>query len=169
VGLTDEIDVAAERGPFAGKDGQLDAPFRPTPMEMVARMLALADVGPGDRLIDLGCGDGRIVFAAAQRGAFAHGIDIDPARIEEAEAAARAAGVGDRVTFAQGDLFAHDLSEYSVVSLFLLPSANRWLEGKLRSELREGARVVGHAFPMPNWAPVAQEEHDRRKVYLWVK
>src|SRR5207342_2756226 len=105
---------------------------------MVARMLALAEVGPGDRLIDLGCGDGRIVIAAALRGALAHGIDIDPGRIEEAEAAARAADVGDRVTFAQGDLFARELGEYSVVSLFLLPSANRWLEGKLQSELREG-------------------------------
>jgi len=169
MGLTDDVDVAAERGPFAGQDGQLDAPFRPTPMDLVARMLALADVGPGDRLVDLGCGDGRIVIAAAQRGAFAHGIDIDPARIDEAETAARAAGVGDRVSFAQGDLFAGHLGEYSVVSLFLLPSANRWLEGKLQSELREGARVVGHAFPMPNWAPVAQEEHDRQSIYLWVR
>ena len=167
--MTDEIDVAAERGPFAGKESQLDAPFRPTPIDLVARMLALAGVGPGDRLVDLGCGDGRIVIAAAQRGASAYGIDIDPARIEEAEEAARAAGVGDRVSFAQGDLFAAELGEFSVVSLFLLPGVNRWLEGKLRRELKEGARVVGHAFPMPNWAPVAQEEHERRLVYLWVR
>ena len=167
--MTDEVDVAAERGPFAGKEGQLDAPFRPTPMALVARMLALAGVGPGDRLIDLGCGDGRIVIAAAQRGAFAHGIDIDRARIEEAEAAARAAGVGDRVSFAQGDLFAAELGEYDVATLFLLPVVNRWLEGKLQGELKEGARVVGHDFPMPNWVPVAQEEHERRAIYLWVR
>jgi ribosomal protein L11 methylase PrmA len=120
-------------------------------------------------LIDLGCGDGRIVIAAAQRGAVAHGIDIDPARIPEAEAAARLAGVGDFVSFEQGDLFAVELGEFSVVSLYLLPVVNRWLEGKLRSELRAGARVVGHTFPMPGWAPVAQEEHARRLIYLWLR
>lgn len=167
--MGDDIDIAAERGPFAGKEGQLDAPFRPTPIELVEPMLDLAGVGPGDRLIDLGCGDGRIVIAAARRGAVAHGVDIDPARIEEAEAAARLAGVGDLVSFEQGDLFAVALGEFTVVSLFLLSVVNRWLEGKLRSELRPGDRVVGHAFPMPGWIPIAQEEHERRLIYLWVR
>ena len=167
--MTDDIDVTAERGPFAGREGHLDAPFRQTPAPLVERMLDLAAVGPGDRLIDLGCGDGRIVIAAARLGACACGIDIDPARIAEAEAAARLAGVGDRVSFEQGDLFDAGLGEFSVVSLFLLPTVNRWLEGKLRRELREGARVVGYAFPMPNWVPVAQEEHEWRPIYLWVR
>ena len=167
--MADDIDITAERGPYAGKEGQLDAPFRATPMDLVERMLDLAAIGPGDRLADLGCGDGRIVIAAARRGAFACGIDIDPARIEEAQAAARLAGVGDRVRFEQGDLFAADLGEFNVVSLYLLPGPNRWLEGKLRRELREGARVIGHAFPMPNWAPVTQEEHERRAIFLWVR
>jgi SAM-dependent methyltransferase len=166
--LADDIDIAAERGPFAGQEGQLDAPFHATPMPLIERMLDLAGVGPDDRLIDLGCGDGRIVIAAARRGAFAHGIDIDPVRIAEAEASARLAGVGERVRFEQGDLFAVALGGFSVVSLYLSPVANRWLEGKLQCELTEGARVVGHAFPMPNWAPVAQEEYERRAIYLWV-
>jgi cyclopropane fatty-acyl-phospholipid synthase-like methyltransferase len=167
--LADDIDIAAERGPFAGREGQLDAPFRATPMELVERMLSLAGVGPDDRLVDLGCGDGRIVIAAARRGAFALGIDIDPARIAEAEAAARLAGVGDDARFTQSDLFDVALGEFNVVSLYLLPVVNRWLEGKLRRELKEGARVIGHAFPMPNWAPVAREEHERRAIYLWLR
>ena len=167
--MADDIDVAAERGPFAGREGHLDAPFRPTPAPLIERMLDLAGVGPGDRLIDLGCGDGRIVIAAARRGACACGIDIDPARIAEAEAAARLSGVGDRVSFEQGDLFAAGLGEFSVVCLFLLPTVNRWLEDKLQRELREGARVVGYAFPMPNWAPAAQEEHEWQPIYLWVR
>jgi cyclopropane fatty-acyl-phospholipid synthase-like methyltransferase len=167
--LADDIDIAAERGPFAGRESHLDAPFWPTPPPLIERMLDLAGVGPGDRLIDLGCGDGRIVVAAARRGAFAHGIDIDPARIAEAEAAARLAGVGDCVRFEQSDLFDVALGEFSVVSLYLLPVVNRWLEGKLRRELEEGARVIGHAFPMPNWAPVAQEEHEGRAIYLWAR
>src|SRR5687768_7579975 len=100
----DDARIVAERGPFAGMPGHLDAPFRQTPPAVVERMLDLAKVGPGDRLVDLGCGDGRIVVAAARRGAIAHGVDMDPERIAEAEAAARLAGVADRTSFALGDL-----------------------------------------------------------------
>jgi len=160
-------EVAAQRGPFAGREGHLDAPYKATPMEIVEQMLDLAGVGPGVRLLDLGCGDGRIVIAAALRGAQASGVDVDPARIASAEAAAREAGLEDRVRFAQGDLFAADLSGVDVVTLFLLAHVNGWLESKLRSELKPGARVVSHAFPMPNWVPSAEEAHDRRTVYLW--
>ena len=138
-------------------------------MPLVERMLALARVGPGDRLIDLGCGDGRIVIAAARRGAEARGIDIDPVRIAEAEAAARLAGAGDRARFERGDLFGADLARFSVVTLFLMPHVNRWLEPKLRSELGPGARVAGYAFPMADWPAAAQEEHDRQMIYLWVR
>ena len=163
------VPFAAERGPFAGTEGHLDAPFRSTPAPLVERLLDLAGVGPGDRLIDLGCGDGRIVIAAARRGAEAHGIDIDKARIAEAQAAAREAGVADRVRFIQGDLFAADLRGFSVVTLFLLPHVNRWLQDKLKSELAPGARVAGYAFPMPDWPPAAEEEHDHTTLYLWVR
>jgi len=165
----DDARIAAERGPFAGTEGHLDAPFRATPMAVVERMLDLAQVGPGDRLVDLGCGDGRIVIAAAQRGAVGHGVDVDPARIQEAEAAAHLAGVADRASFAQGDLFAADLTGASVVTLFLMPHVNGWLEGKLRRELAPGTRVAGYAFAMPGWAPATEAEHARQKIYLWVR
>jgi cyclopropane fatty-acyl-phospholipid synthase-like methyltransferase len=162
-------EVAVQRGPFAGQAGQLEAPYQATPMPVVERMLDLAGVGPGIRLLDLGCGDGRFVIAAGRRGARASGIDIDPARIASAEAAALEAGVADRARFAQGDMFAADLKDADVVTLFLLGHVNAWLEGKLRSELKPGARVVSYAFPMPNWVPTAEEGQDGRGVYLWTR
>jgi cyclopropane fatty-acyl-phospholipid synthase-like methyltransferase len=160
-----EAEIAAQRGPFAGKPGQLDAPYRPTPMAAIELMLDLAEVGPGTRLLDLGSGDGRIVIAAARRGAEAMGIDIDPERVAEAEAAAREAGVEAR--FEQGDLFAADLAGVDVVTLFLLTHVNRWLEARLKRELRPGARVVGYAFPMSDWPPAAEASHGRDAIYLW--
>ena len=167
--MDDDARIAAERGPFAGTPGHFDAPFRQTPPAAVERMLDLAKVGPGDRLVDLGCGDGRIVVAAARRGAIAHGVDMDPERIAESRAAARLAGVADRTSFALEDLFTADLRGASVVTLFLMPHVNRWLEGKLRRELAPGARVAGFAFAMPSWAPAAEEVHEHQEIHLWVR
>jgi len=161
--------IAAERGPFAGMQGHLDAPYRETPPAVVERMLDLAQVGAGTRLIDLGCGDGRIVIAAARRGAVAHGIDIDPAWVAEAQSSAQGAGVAARATFAQGDMFAAALGEAEVVTLFLLGHVNRWLEGKLQRELPPGARVVSHQYGMPNWQPAATEQIGQATLYLWIK
>ena len=163
----DDVQVARERGPFAGGPGHLDAPFRPTPDDALERMLELAGVGPGDRLIDLGCGDGRIVLAAARRGAEAVGIDIDPERIAEAEAALPAVGVAGRARFVLGDLFAVDLAGFSVVTLYLLPVPNRWLEGRLRRDLRPGARVVSFRFPIADWPPAMEEPYGHSAIYLW--
>ena len=162
-----DAEIVAQRGPFAGGPGHLDAPYQATPPGAVERMLDLAEVGAGTRLLDLGCGDGRIVIAAARRGADAMGIDIDPERIGQAEAAARAAGLSDTARFEAGDMFAADLSQTDVVTLFLLEHVNRWLEGKLRNELRPGACVVGYAFPMPNWVPAIEEKHEQSSIYLW--
>ncbi len=159
--------IASERGPFAGTPGHLDAPYRATPPDVIERMLDLAQVGAGTRLIDLGCGDGRIVVAAARRGAVAHGIDLDPARVAEARAAARAAGIEAHASFAQGDMFAADLSASEVVALFLLPHVNRWLEGKLRRELSPGSRVVGYQFAMPNWEPAETIVMAHAAIHLW--
>ena len=152
---------------------QLDVPYVVTPYEVVDEMLRLAQVGPSDMVYDLGCGDGRIVIAAAQRfGARGVGIDIDPRRIEEANAAARRAGVAARARFAVQDLFATDFSEASVVTLYLFPELNARLRPKLQAELRPGARIVSHQFGIGGWAPAAGArvrvgdfEHE---LFLWV-
>jgi cyclopropane fatty-acyl-phospholipid synthase-like methyltransferase len=160
--------LVALRGPFTGSAEHRDAPYWQTPEALVEAMLDLASVGPGDRLIDLGCGDGRIVIAAATRGALALGIEIDPARIAEAKAAAAAAGVPATARFRREDLFETRLEDATVVALYLLPHVNAMLCARLRGELRPGSRVVGHAFPMPDWAPAAQARVDKRQLYLWV-
>ena len=145
-----------------------DVPFVPTPEAVVDEMLALAKVGPGDVVYDLGSGDGRIVIAAAKQGARAVGIDIDPQRIREARSNARQAGVADRVEFRQGDLFESDISEASVVTLYLLTAVNRQLRPKLLSELKPGTRVVSHAFDMGDWKPVATRHIGQSTVYFWI-
>ncbi len=152
----------------------LDVPFVPTPQPVVDRMLELADVGPGDYVIDLGSGDGRIVIAAAELGATAHGIDLDPERIEQANKNARMAGVTDRVMFVEGDIFEEDFSEASVITMYLLSSVNRRLRPRLLEELRPGTRVVSHSFDMGDWEPeqtVEVEPYDSNVVhhiYFWI-
>ena len=169
-GVEDPEDRAfkALRGPWAGTPNHLDAPFWATPEPVVARMRDLAGVAPGDHLIDLGCGDGRIVIAAARRGASALGIDIDPERITEAEAAARAAGVEHLARFRAEDLFATRLEAASIVTLYLVPHVNHMLTTRLRTELAPGSRVVSHGFAMRDWEPRVHETVDRFALYLWV-
>lgn len=164
----DDRAFKAIRGPWAGTSHHFDAPYWQTPGPLVEHMLDLAAVGPGDHLIDLGCGDGRIVIAAARRGATALGIDLDPARIAEAEAAARAAGVEQLVSFRCEDLFATRLEQASVVTLYLLPLPNRLLATRLRTELAPGSRVLSHAFAIRDWTPRAHETIDQRDLFLWV-
>ena len=116
---------------------KLDAPYVVTPYAVVDEMLRLAKVGPADVVFDLGCGDGRIVIASAERfGARGVGIDIDPRRIEEANEAARRAGVADRLRFTVQDLFETDFSSATVVALYLFPELNARLRPKLLAELR---------------------------------
>jgi SAM-dependent methyltransferase len=152
---------------------QLDAPYVVTPYPVVDEMLRLASVGPADVVFDLGCGDGRIVIAAAERhGARGVGIDIDPRRIDEANAAARRAGVAGRVRFAVQDLFQTDFSSATVVALYLFPELNAKLRPKLLADLRPGARVVSHQFGIPGWPAhdgarlhVGDSIHE---IFLWV-
>jgi ribosomal protein L11 methylase PrmA len=147
-----------------------EVPFVPTPEEAVTSMLKLAEVKPGDTVIDLGSGDGRIVISAVRdHGATrAVGVDINPERIAEANENARRAGVQDKVEFRQGDLFDADIGDASVVTLYLLPSVNERLKPKLLSELKPGTRIVSHAFDMGDWKPTKQVEDDGRTLYLWV-
>jgi SAM-dependent methyltransferase len=147
----------------------LDVPFVPTPADAVAAMLKLAGVKKDDVVYDLGSGDGRIVIAAARRyGARGVGIDIDPARIAEAEQNARAAGVAIRVRFVRQDLFDADLGEATVVTLYLLPRINLRLRPKLLAELKPGTRVVSYGFDMGDWAPERTVEVGSSTLYLWV-
>lgn len=144
-----------------------DVIFVPTPEPVVDEMMALARVGPGDVMYDLGCGDGRLVIAAAKRGAKkAVGVDIDPERIKEARESARTAGVEDKVSFVEGDLFAMDFSDASVVTLYLLPELNLRLRPKLLA-LRPGTRIVSHAYDMGDWAPEQTVHVAGKTVYAW--
>ena len=145
-----------------------DVIFVPTPQDAVEKMLELAEVKKGDVVYDLGCGDGRIVVTAAKKhGARGIGIDIDPQRIAEANESARKEGVAHLVTFKQADLFATDISEATVVTLYLLPRLNVKLRPKLFAELKNGTRIVSHAFDMAEWEPEKHLKSDGRDVYYW--
>jgi ribosomal protein L11 methylase PrmA len=135
---------------------------------MVEAMLDLAGLRPGERLLDLGCGDGRIAIAAARRGAGAMGVDIDPRRVAEARAAARAAGLSRQARFRRGDLFEAPLASADVVTLYLLAHVNAWLGPRLRGEARPGTRIVSHAFPIEGWPPAAIRRVGEARLYLWI-
>jgi ribosomal protein L11 methylase PrmA len=140
----------------------------PTPNDVVDKMLELAKVTSRDVVYDLGCGDGRIVIAAAQKyGVRAVGVDIDPKRIQEANANAKAAKVTDKVKFIEGDLFEADISEATVVTLYLLTRLNEKLKPKLLKDLKPGTRVVSHAFDMGDWKPEQTAQVASSTVYLW--
>ena len=144
-----------------------DVVFVPTPAEVIEKMLDLAKVTARDVVYDLGCGDGRIVIAAAKRGARAVGIDIDPKRISEANANAKAEKVTDKVRFIENDLFDSDIGEATVVTLYLLSRLNEKLKPKLLKELKPGTRVVSHAFDMGDWVPEQKANVGGTNVYLW--
>ena len=149
------------------------APYVPTPSDVVDRMLTLAKVGPRDVVYDLGCGDGRIVIAAAQRfGARGVGVDIDANLINQAEANAKTAGVDRRVKFLVQDAMTVDVSDATVVTLYLLSASNVKLRPILTRQLRRGARIVSHSFAMGDWEPeVVDTFRDAngtsRTLYLW--
>jgi SAM-dependent methyltransferase len=154
----------------------LDVPYVPTTPAGVEAMLKLADVNKTDLVYDLGCGDGRIVIAAAKSfGAHGVGIDIDPVRINEAKENARKAGVENLVRFEQSDLFKADFHEASVVTLFLLASVNLKLRPMLLQQLKPGSRIVSNTFEMGDWKPDKEvtlgdpsEEYElSHKLFLW--
>ena len=145
-----------------------DVPYVPTPQRVVDRMLEMANVGEDDVVYDLGSGDGRIVITAAQKyGARGVGIEIDPQRVQKARANAEEAGVSDLVEFRQGDLFETDISEATVVTLYLLPSVNLELRPKLFNELDPGTRVVSHDFDMDDWEPEETDTVGSDTIFLW--
>jgi SAM-dependent methyltransferase len=150
-----------------GASPQLDVHFVPTPMEVVDKMLEMAELKKGEFLIDLGSGDGRIPIRAVKaHGARALGVDLDPRRLKEAAENARKEGVEDQVTFRMQNLFETDLSKADVISMYLLSSINMKLRPKLL-ELRPGVRIVSHAFNMGDWQPEKHERVEGRNAYMW--
>jgi len=147
---------------------QVEVPFVRSPKKVVVRMLEIADVGPDDVLYDLGSGDGRIPITAARRfGARGVGIEIRPDLVKKARRRAEIAGVADRVEFRQGDLFEANISEASVVTLYLLPDVNTRLRPRLLEQLAPGTRVVSHGFDMDAWKPDEVAEVGETRIYLW--
>lgn len=145
-----------------------NAPYIPTPIPVVQRMIELGRVASKDVVYDLGCGDGRIVIAAAQRGARSVGIDLNPRRIAEANANAAAAGVASRVEFRVGDIFAANYADASVVMLYLLPELNLALRPQLWRQLEAGSRVISHMFDMgPDWPAEHSEQIGASTLYQW--
>ncbi len=156
--------------PTQSPERQPDVVYVPTPQVVVDEMLELAKVTKDDVIYDLGSGDGRIPITAAQKyGARGVGIDINPERIREANENAQKAGVTDRVTFLQQDLFQSDFSEATVVTLYLLPELNVKLRPQLFQQLKPGTRVVSHDFDMGEWKPdrVVQTQ-EGSTIYYWV-
>ena len=148
---------------------ELDVPYVPTPQAVVDRMLELAGVAPGDFLIDLGSGDGRIPITAARRhGVRGLGVDLDPVRVREARELARLAGVEDRVEFRQQDLFDTRIADATVVTMYLLPVVNLKLRPRLLYELKPGTRVVSHAFRLGDWLPDHSESLEDSDLFLWI-
>jgi SAM-dependent methyltransferase len=148
---------------------QPDVIYLPTRPDVVARMLALAQVGPGDVVFDLGSGDGRIVIAAVRDfgASLGFGVELDAARVRDAIEIAARAGVSDRVFFLNQDLFQADLSTATVVTLYLLPAVNQRLAAKLRT-LRPGTRIVSHDYPLtPDWLPDRIERVTGGVIYVF--
>lgn len=146
----------------------IHAPYVTTPPRVIEEMLRLAGMHAGDVIYDLGCGDGRIVIAAARKyGVHGVGIDINPDRIREARANAGRAGVSHLVEFREQDILEADIHDATVVTLYLLPALNLELRPRLLTDLKPGARVVSHCFHMGNWKPARQTDLPGCSIYFW--
>ncbi len=154
------IDSAGEK--TFGKNR--DVPYVPTSSHIIESMLSVANVTGEDFVIDLGCGDGRIVIAAAKLGARGLGIDIDPERIDESNKNARQERVSDRVNFLKQDLFKTDISRATVLTMYLLPSVNMKLRPRLLRELKPGTRIVSHDFDLEDWEP----DKKMPNIFFWI-
>ena len=161
--------VSAQTPKFEPQVGQAgkDVIWVPTPDEVVDRMLTMAQVGPNDFHMDLGSGDGKIVIAAAKRGAKALGIEYNPDMVKLAQDNAQKAGVGERAQFRRADIFQTDFSQATVITLYLLPALNMKLRPQILS-MKPGTRVVSHSFTMEDWEADEISTMDGRRAYFWV-
>jgi SAM-dependent methyltransferase len=153
---------------LAEQEPKLDVIYVPTPQEVVDRMLDIAEVKPGDFVIDFGCGDGRMVVSAAKRGARGYGVDINPVRIREANENARKAGVTDKVEFKVANLFEEDLSKADVMAMYLLTDINLRLRPKILDTMKPGTRIVSHAFDMGDWEPDQRDVVSGKQIFFWI-
>lgn len=150
------------------------APFVPTPPDVVERMLQLADITNQDMVYDLGCGDGRIIIAAARKcGARGVGVDIEPYRVAESQSNARAAGVEQLVTFKHQDALTVDLSTATVVMVYLVQWSTEMMGPVIAKTSRAGTRIVSHNFGVADWNPVKterflDEDGNAHTLYLWI-
>ncbi len=160
VGASATVPIHAQR--------KRDVPFVVSPPTIVDAMLDLAALKSGEHLIDLGSGDGRIVLAAARRGANAFGIEIDAELVDRARRRAELEGLQARAKFERGDLFTASLRDADVVTMYLLTAINQRLRPKLLTELRPGTRLVSHAFDMGDWSPDGQRVVDDKRIFLWI-
>jgi SAM-dependent methyltransferase len=157
---------AQQYEPSVGQEGK-DVIWVPTPEDLVQAMLDLGKVTSNDIVMDLGSGDGRIVIAAAKRGARATGIEYNPDMVALSRRNAEQAGVSDKAAFLNADLFATDFHKATVITMYLLPSLNLKLRPTIL-ELKPGTRVVSHAFNMAEWEADQTVEKDGRTAYLWI-
>jgi len=167
-----DLSLCGMRSPARAQDSIFEnkkiVPFVPSPQIVVDKMIELAGVKKGDVVYDLGSGDGRIVIAAAKKGARAVGFDIDPDLVAESRANIKKAGVQESAEIRHQDILTVDLSPASVVTMYLLPDVNLKLKPNLLSQLKPGSRVVSHSFDMGDWKPDKVERVDGRTIYLWI-
>jgi SAM-dependent methyltransferase len=156
--------ASAQDSPFESKK---IVPYVPSPEYVVDKMIELAGVKKGDVVYDLGSGDGRIVIAAAKKGARAVGFEIDPDLVAESRANIQKAGVQESAEIRNQDILTVDLSAASVVTMYLLPDVNLKLRPNLLSQLKPGSRIVSHSFDMGDWKPDKVERVEGRTIYFW--
>ncbi len=157
---------AQQYQPSPGQEGK-DVIWMPTPDELVTAMLDMAKVSPSDYVIDLGSGDGRIVIAAAKRGARALGVEYNPDMVEFAKKNAQKEGVSGNANFVQADIFETDFNQATVITMYLLPDLNLRLRPKIL-DMKPGTRVVSHAFSMGDWEADQTADVEGRTAYYWV-
>jgi cyclopropane fatty-acyl-phospholipid synthase-like methyltransferase len=162
--LSPQISAHAQDANFENKK---IVPFVPSPQEVVDKMIELAGVKKGDVVYDMGSGDGRIVIAAAKKGARAVGFEIDGDLVKESRENIRKAGVQNLAEIRQQDILTVDFSPASVVTMYLLPDVNLKLKPNLLKQLKPGSRVVSHSFDMGDWKPDKVERVDGRTINFW--
>ena len=163
------IDLPPSAAPVQAQDFESKkiVPFVPSPQEVVDKMITVAGVKKGDVVYDMGSGDGRIVIAAAKKGARAVGFEIDGDLVKESRENIRKAGVQNLAEIRQQDILTVDFSPATVVTMYLLPDVNLKLKPNLQKQLKSGSRIVSHSFDMGDWTPDRVERVDGRTIYLW--